>query len=81
MKNDTVNIVKNKVLVNFILDKSGSMESVRSETILGFNKYLRELKSDPATDYRFSLTMFDTNCNLVYTDVPLDEVNELTRET
>lgn len=31
-------------IVNFILDKSGSMDSVRESTISGYNEYIQTLK-------------------------------------
>jgi uncharacterized protein YegL len=49
-----------RTLVNFILDKSGSMASVTSDTIGGFNSYLDQLQKDKDSEYLFSLTMFDT---------------------
>ncbi len=51
-----------KTHVAVILDKSGSMESVKGETISGFNDYLRKLREDPAApDMRLTLTLFDTS--------------------
>jgi hypothetical protein len=36
---------KLETLVNFILDKSGSMGAVKTATISGFNEYLKTLKN------------------------------------
>jgi hypothetical protein len=51
---------KNRVLVNFIQDRSGSMQSVWEETVSGFKQYVLDLKQDPDAEYLFSLTTFDT---------------------
>lgn len=68
---------KNKTIVNFILDHSGSMQSVREATISGFNEYLQTLKEDTKNVYEFSLTLFDTETNQVTTSLPLKEVKDL----
>jgi uncharacterized protein YegL len=65
------------VLVNLILDKSGSMLSVLGDTIGGFNTYINELKKDKKIDYQFSLTLFDTNLENRYVSVPLSKVQNL----
>lgn len=67
------------VLVNFILDRSGSMESVRDETISGVNRYIEELKRD-GSSYLFSLTQFNTNFDIIHAAVLLDEVKPLNRD-
>jgi hypothetical protein len=42
---------KQRVLVNVILDKSGSMSTKVQDVIGGFNLYLDELAKEPAVDY------------------------------
>jgi hypothetical protein len=52
-----------KVLVNFIQDRSGSMQNVWDETLNGFKSFLNELRDKgkrDGTEYLFSLTTFDT---------------------
>lgn len=68
-------------MVNFILDKSGSMESVRDATISGFNEYLGTLRKDRKSEYEFTLTLFDTLMSSPVLSQPLDKVKDLTRET
>jgi hypothetical protein len=46
-------------LVSFILDSSGSMQSVRSATIEGFNAFVQEQGAVPG-EIRCTLTLFDT---------------------
>lgn len=69
-----------ETLVNFILDKSGSMESVRRATISGFNEYIQTLKKD-GNKYSFSLTLFDTLTSRPYINQPLEDVRELNEES
>lgn len=68
---------KQRVLVNVILDKSGSMASKLNDVIEGFNAYIDGLAREPKVDYLFSLTLFDTV--VVYRDVaiPLSNVQKL----
>ncbi len=68
---------KQRVLVNVILDKSGSMGSKVQDVIGGFNLYLDELAKEPAVDYGFSLTLFDTAVELKHQAVPLAKVARL----
>jgi uncharacterized protein YegL len=68
---------KQRVLVNVILDKSGSMSTKVQDVIGGFNVYLDELAKEPAVDYGFSLTLFDTVVEMKYKAVPLAEVAKL----
>jgi hypothetical protein len=51
---------KQKVLVNFIQDRSGSMEDNWKETLNGFKVFVEKLQQDETVDYKFSLTTFDT---------------------
>jgi uncharacterized protein YegL len=68
---------KQRVLVNVILDKSGSMNSKVQDVIGGFNLYLEELAKEPAVDYGLSLTLFDTVVEMKYKAVPLAKVAKL----
>lgn len=68
-----------KTLVSFILDKSGSMQSVKDATISGFNEYIQTLKKSGG-EYEFSLSLFDTEISILYTDEPIKNVKELNAE-
>jgi uncharacterized protein YegL len=72
---------KNKVLVNVVLDKSGSMGSVVTDTIGGFNTYKNELKDDDKVNYLLSLTLFDTNYENRHVAKGLPDVPDLTTKT
>lgn len=65
---------KPKMLVNIILDKSGSMYSATRDTIGGFNQYIEKLKTDKDVDYLVSLTMFDTEFSIKYVAKPVKDV-------
>ena len=68
---------KQRVLVNVILDKSGSMGSKVNDTIHGFNSYVAELKKEEQVEYSFSLTLFDTNILNRHVAVKLADVKAL----
>lgn len=69
-------------LVAFLLDRTGSMDQCRDETIKGFNGYLDELKKQKLGDLRFTLTQFDSIAvEVIHNAVPLAQVKRLTEET
>ena len=67
--------------INFILDKSGSMEDCLEGTIGGFNNYVRDLKKKGG-DIRFSLTLFDNvSIDKLYVNTPIKNVDLLNTST
>jgi uncharacterized protein YegL len=67
-----------KVLVNFIQDRSGSMQTVWEETLSGFRAFVNELKEQGPKDnveYLFSLTTFDTIVDTPVIAVPIASVD------
>jgi uncharacterized protein YegL len=68
---------RQRVLVNVILDKSGSMNSKVQDVIGGFNLYISELARELAVEYGFTLTLFDTAVAIKYNSVPLVQVAKL----
>lgn len=67
-----------KVLVNFIQDRSGSMQSVWDETLNGFKKFIEDLRDSAKKDdieYLFSLTTFDTQIDTPIVAKPINDVN------
>ena len=62
----------------FLLDRSGSMETCRDDTIGGFNAFVEDQK---ATGGTLTLIQFDHEYLKSYENVPITEVNPLTRET
>jgi len=69
---------KQRVLVNVILDKSGSMASKLNDVIEGFNAYVDGLAKEDQVDYLFSLTLFDTLVAYRHVAIPLSDVKKLT---
>jgi hypothetical protein len=67
-------------LINFVLDKSGSMGSIAEATISGFNEFKQ---SQRYTDGRalFTLTLFDTEIQRRCTALPIERVADLDRHT
>ena len=64
------------VLINFVLDKSGSMDRVREATISGFNEFKNTQAAEDG-DAFFTLTLFDTEFHTVCQAVPMREVPDL----
>lgn len=61
-----------------ILDRSGSMEACRDDTIGGFNAFLREQQAEGGT---LSLIQFDHEYMVVYPATPITAVQPLTAQT
>jgi hypothetical protein len=62
----------------FILDRSGSMETCRDDTIGGFNAFLNEQKPEGGT---LTLILFDHEYNVMYENKPIGECPLLTEQT
>jgi hypothetical protein len=70
-----------KTLVTFLLDRTGSMEPIRDDTIGAFNTYLDTLQKDGDGIY-FTLILFDSmGVDKLHVNTPVREVPRLTRET
>lgn len=68
--------------IHFILDRSGSMESIKKDTIGGFNAFLQAQKAAPG-EATMTVVQFDTqDAYEVITDrKPISEAKELTSST
>jgi uncharacterized protein YegL len=62
----------------FLLDRSGSMDSCRIETMDGFNTFIESQKQFGGT---MTLCLFDDQFETVYDKTPIEEVPVLTEET
>ena len=62
----------------FLLDRSGSMDSCRQDTIEGFNSFIESQKQFGGT---MTLCLFDHEFEKVYEKTPIEEVPPLTEET
>jgi len=66
--------------VSFLLDETGSMHSIKDDTIGGFNEYVDTLKKD-GDDIAFSLVSFNSNgAKSRYVAEPIDAVPPLTND-
>jgi hypothetical protein len=70
-----------KVLISFLLDRSGSMGSYKKQTIDSFNEYVNGLQDDD-TEMVFRLTTFDSeSVDVVHDNVPVEDVPKLNDDT
>jgi len=68
------------ILINFVLDKSGSMDVIRDATISGFNEFLGDQQREGG-EARMTLTLFDTQFHTVASAVPVREISPLDYDT
>lgn len=61
----------------FLLDRSGSMESIKADTEGGFDAFIREQRALPGA-CQVTLVQFDTDYELVYAARPIAQVPPLT---
>lgn len=62
--------------IAFLLDRSGSMHSIKDDTEGGFNAFIAEQRKEPG-ECRVTLAQFDNEYEEVYRDLPLAEVPAL----
>ncbi|MBJ7341189.1 vWA domain-containing protein [Mycolicibacterium sp.] len=65
-----------RTLIAVLLDRSGSMESIKSDTEGGFNAFIAEQAQQPG-EARVTLAQFDTEYEVVYAHRPIAEVPRL----
>jgi hypothetical protein len=69
-------------IVSFLLDRTGSMETIKDETIGGFNAYLDALEREAGDLVVFTLLQFDSqSIDTLYARAKLSEVQRLTPES
>ena len=61
---------KNLTEMVFIIDKSGSMSGLESDTIGGFNSMINKQKKEEGTAYVTTI-LFDNNSETIHDRVPL----------
>jgi uncharacterized protein YegL len=62
--------------IYFLLDRSGSMQSIKTDTEGGFAAFIEEQRKTPG-ECRVTLAQFDNEYDVVYTDRPLVDVPPL----
>ncbi len=65
-----------RTLIAVLLDRSGSMESIKPDTEGGFNAFIAEQRKEPG-DARVTLAQFDTEYEVVYANRPIADVPPL----
>lgn len=63
--------------IEFLLDRSGSMQSIRSDIEGGFDAFIEQQRRQPG-ECTVSLAQFDNRYDVIYTARPLAEVPALT---
>jgi hypothetical protein len=66
--------------ISIVLDRSGSMETVKSDTIGGFNSFLREQRA-VASEATLTLAQFDDHYDVLADFAPLNNVQPLNDRT
>ena len=69
----------NRVLIAVLLDRSGSMSSIKTDTEGGFAAFIDQQRG-LNRDVRVTLAQFDTEYDVVYADRPLADVPPLALE-
>jgi len=71
-----------KTHITIILDRTGSMEAIRSDTIGGFNSFLKQQQQEPG-DVTMTLVQFDAQnpYEIIHDCRPIREVPELDEKT
>lgn len=70
---------KNLVEVVFVLDRSGSMAGLESDTIGGFNSMLKKQKNEDAKVY-VSTVLFDNRIDVLHNRVEIKDVEPITEK-
>jgi hypothetical protein len=71
-----------RTLVTFLLDRTGSMEAIRDDTIGAFNAYLGGLQGEKDATIDFTLVQFDSmSIDKICVQMPVAKVARLTRDS
>lgn len=71
---------ENKTEIVLIVDRSGSMQSVRNDAIGGFNSFIEEQKRVPG-ECLVTLCLFNSEVEIVHDAVPISDIPPLNRRT
>ena len=80
INNPLITMNQNLSEIVYILDRSGSMESLQQAAIDGFNEFLQGQLEAPGYA-NLSLMLFDDEFNKIHDRTPLQEVRGLNKET
>jgi hypothetical protein len=70
-----------QTIVSFLLDETGSMDSVRDKTVSGFNEYVATLRTTETPTLLGLMTFNTEGFNVVYNCEDIHSVADLTRES
>lgn len=65
----------------FVIDRSGSMASIKKDMIGGFNAFIKAQKASKAGDCRVFAYQFDTSYDTIFENADVQTVADLTDET
>ncbi len=68
-----------RTLIAALLDRSGSMQSIKSDTEGGFNALIASQRTEPG-EATVTLAQFDTEYEVVYANRPIADVPQLELE-
>ena len=71
--------MKNLTELIMILDRSGSMAGLESDTVGGYNALIEEQKKEPG-EALVTAVLFDDRAELLYKRVPVQQVPKLTEK-
>lgn len=71
----------NFVEIIVALDRSGSMSTVRNDTIGGFNTFVSDQRREAKGDVKLTLVQFDDQYEINYNGMPIQDVSPLTEAT
>jgi hypothetical protein len=69
-----------RTYIAFVVDRSGSMESIRDDTIGGINTFLKDQKADPE-NVLYTYAQFDNVYEVVHDTIPISDAPLLDRST
>ena len=70
-----------KTIVSFLLDETGSMDSVRDKTVSGFNEYVATLRTNETPTLLRLMTFNTEGFSVVYNCEDIHSVADLTRQS
>lgn len=72
-----------KTYVALVLDKSGSMNSVKDEAISGFNEQLHALQESVSKTHKIygTVIFFDTHVRVLHKNVPVKKISDINSDT
>ena len=65
----------------FVIDRSGSMSSIRTDMIGGFNAFIKAQRDANIGDCRVFAYQFDTEYTTIFENLDVNKVPELTEKT